>query len=206
MAGKELVNRRSDFIRKGSVCRHRLDRLTEACIIVVGAHECNLYAKCAHKATLICEEMCAECSQSLRMGETTTSCRIGGATNTRLKTVLEKSKLSKDQFVDFLITEALDQIDEDEVSYEPLRIVLTVRRELGKPVGETLQSRLTSLSNMLSKQVPETPVSTPSAETSKKRSAPKENPEALLHELVTKLQQNPRVAGAIATLLDLTRP
>lgn len=137
------------------------------------------------------------------MSEPSTSCRITAATNNRLRELLAKSRLSRDQFVDFLLNEAIDQIEGAEVSYEPLRIILTLRREHARSTGETLQSRLASLSGVLSRKPSPT---TYAVNETVGDAATSDDPETLLRELVLKLQQNPRAANAIATLLDLTQP
>ena len=78
-----------------------------------------------------------------------TTCRIANATNDRLKELLKNSRLSRDQFVDYILEEAMNQIDGIEAG-GVLPHVNVLRRELGRPPLETdLASRVLALEHRM---------------------------------------------------------
>jgi hypothetical protein len=79
-----------------------------------------------------------------------TNVRISRLTSERMNSVLAKSRLSRDQFVDYLLIDALDQI-EGTTPPGILPHVNTVRRENGLPplaMSESILDRLRMLETL----------------------------------------------------------
>ncbi len=83
-----------------------------------------------------------------------TTARIFADTNARLKKLLKSSKLSRDQFIDYILNEALDQA-EDLAPGGTLLHVHVLRRDLKKPpLGNGHGERLDRLEKYLQLDAP----------------------------------------------------